>query len=115
MLIGTDDLSHSCPRRYFTLTFTVAFVFVILKVINSELILFRFAFISVSMVIARINPQKFFRCPGCACSSDYSKLIPPKLFCVMSGGLHTLLVLTPPLTRNPITHIIPLELICVAF
>ena len=46
----TDDLSHSCPHRYFTPNFTFAFAFVILKVTNSEMILFRFALISVSMV-----------------------------------------------------------------
>ena len=42
--------SHSCPHRYFTPNFAFAFAFVILKVINSEIILFRFALISVSMV-----------------------------------------------------------------
>ena len=47
----TDDLSHSCTHRYFTPNFTFAFAFVILKVINSELILFRFAVVSVSMVL----------------------------------------------------------------
>ena len=46
----TDDLSHACPQRYFTPNFTFAFGFVILKVINLEVILFRFALISVSMV-----------------------------------------------------------------
>ena len=39
----TDDLSHSCPHRHFAPNFT--FAFVILKVINSEIILFRFAII----------------------------------------------------------------------
>ena len=36
ILIGTDDLSHSCPHRYFTpnFTFAFAFAFVILKVIT---------------------------------------------------------------------------------
>ena len=38
----TDDLSHSCPHRYFSPNFTFAFAFVILKVINSETILFRY-------------------------------------------------------------------------
>ena len=37
-----DDPSHSCPYRYFTPNFT--FAFVILKVIYSGIILFRFAF-----------------------------------------------------------------------
>ena len=46
----TDAISHSCPYRYFTPNFTFAFVFVILKVIILEIILFRFALISVSMV-----------------------------------------------------------------
>ena len=46
----TDDLSHSCPHRYFTPNFTFAFAFVILKVINSEIMLFRFALLSVSVV-----------------------------------------------------------------
>ena len=41
---------HSCPHRYFTPNYTFAFAFVILKVINSEIIFFRFALISVSMV-----------------------------------------------------------------
>ena len=45
----TDDLSHSCPHRYFTPNYTFAFAFVILMVINLEIILFRFALISVSM------------------------------------------------------------------
>ena len=44
----TDDLSHSCPHRYLTPNFTFAFAFVFLKVINSVIILFRFALISVS-------------------------------------------------------------------
>ena len=50
ILIGTDDLSHSCPHRDFTLNYTFVFACAILKVINSEIILFRFALISVSMV-----------------------------------------------------------------
>ena len=41
----TDDLSHSCPHRYFTPNYTFAFAFVILKVMNSEIILFRCALI----------------------------------------------------------------------
>ena len=49
ILIGTDDVSHLCSHRYVTPNFTFAFAFVILKVINSEIILFRFAFI-LSMV-----------------------------------------------------------------
>ena len=49
----TDDLSHSCLHGYFTPNYTFAFAFVVLKVINSEIILFRFALISVSMVILR--------------------------------------------------------------
>ena len=53
----TDDLSHSCSHRYFTLNFTFAFAFVILKVINSEIILFRFALISVSMVSNSAHPM----------------------------------------------------------
>ena len=48
----TDDLSHSCPHRYLIPNFTFAFAFAILKVINSEIILFRFALISVSMMFA---------------------------------------------------------------
>ena len=51
----TDDLSHSCPHRYFTLNFTFAFAFVSLKEFNSEIILFRFALISVSI---RSRPGK---------------------------------------------------------
>ena len=47
----TDDLSHSCPHRYFTPNFSYAFAFVILKVINLEIILFCFALVSVSMVL----------------------------------------------------------------
>ena len=47
----TDDLSHSCPHRYFTPNYTFAFAFVILKVINSKIIVFRFALISVSMAV----------------------------------------------------------------
>ena len=47
----TDYLLHWCPHRYFTPNFTFAFTFVILKVINSEIILFRFALISMSMVL----------------------------------------------------------------
>ena len=50
ILIGTDDLSHSCSHAYFTPNFTFAFAFVILDLINSEIVLFRFASISVSMV-----------------------------------------------------------------
>ena len=50
ILIGTNDLSHSCSHRYSTPYFTFAFAFVILKVTDSEIILFRFALISVSMV-----------------------------------------------------------------
>ena len=46
-----DDLLHSCSHRGFNPNFTFAFAFVILKVINSEIILFRFALVSVSMVI----------------------------------------------------------------
>ena len=46
----TDDLSHPCEHRCFTPNFTFTFAFVILKLINSEIILFRFALISVSMV-----------------------------------------------------------------
>ena len=55
ILIGTDDF-------FFALIFTwmldpkfdfFAFAFVILKAINSEIILFRFALISVSMVVCR--------------------------------------------------------------
>ena len=53
--IGTDDLSHSCPHRYFTPNFTFAFAFVILKVTNSEIILFCFALISVSMVFKKFS------------------------------------------------------------
>ena len=49
----TDDLSHSYPHRYFTPNSTLAFAFVILKVINSVIILFRFALMSVSMVVRR--------------------------------------------------------------
>ena len=41
---------HSRPHRYFTPNFTFAFAFVFLEVINSEIILLRFALISVSMV-----------------------------------------------------------------
>ena len=44
----TDDLSHSCLHGYFTPNFT--FAFVILKGINSEIMLFRFALFSVTMV-----------------------------------------------------------------
>ena len=44
----TDDLSLSCPHRYFTLNFTFAFAFVTLTVINSEVILFPFALIAVN-------------------------------------------------------------------
>ena len=50
ILIGIDDTSHSCSHRDFTPNLTFAFAFVIQKVINSEIILFRFALISVSMV-----------------------------------------------------------------
>ena len=50
----TDDLSHSCPQRHFTPNFT--FAFVILKVTNSEIILFRFALVSVSMVTSNLPP-----------------------------------------------------------
>ena len=45
-----DDLSHSCPHRYFTPNFTFAFAFVILKVTDLEIILFRFASNFVTMV-----------------------------------------------------------------
>ena len=47
ILIGTYDLPHACSHRYFTLYFTFAFAFVILKVINSEIVVLRFALISV--------------------------------------------------------------------
>ena len=53
----TDDLSHSCLHRYFTPNFNIAFAFAIPRVINSEIILFRFALISVSMVTAMIGRQ----------------------------------------------------------
>ena len=55
ILIGADDLSHSCSYKHFTPNFTFAFAFVILKVIYSEIILFRFAFISVSMVWGKME------------------------------------------------------------
>ena len=42
ILIGQNDLSHSCPHRYFTPNFT--FAFVIPRVFHSEIILFPFAF-----------------------------------------------------------------------
>ena len=51
IFIGTDDTSHSCSHTNFTPNLTFAFAFVIQKVINSEIILFRFALISVSMVL----------------------------------------------------------------
>ena len=38
ILIGTDDTSHLCSHRDFTLNLTFAFAFVIQKVINSEII-----------------------------------------------------------------------------
>ena len=52
---GTYYLSLSCPHRYFTPNFTFALAFTIQKVINSEIILLRFALISVSV---RIGPGK---------------------------------------------------------
>ena len=52
----TDDLSHSCPHRYFTPNFTFAFAFVTLKVINSEIILFRFGLVSVSLEVVASVP-----------------------------------------------------------
>ena len=58
-----DDLSHSCPHRYFTPKCAFAFAFVILKVINSEIILFRFALISVSMVSSVTRKEKSTRPP----------------------------------------------------
>ena len=51
ILIGTDDHSHSCSHRYFTPNFTFAFAFVILDLINLEIVLFRFTLISVLMVL----------------------------------------------------------------
>ena len=57
-IIATDDLSHSCSHRYLTPNFTFAFAFVILKVINLEMMLFRCALISVSMVFCL--PWSFF-------------------------------------------------------
>ena len=51
----TDDLSHSCPHRYFTPNFTFAFAIVIHQLNNSEIISFRFAFIAVSMVFFPIS------------------------------------------------------------
>ena len=76
-----DDLSHSCPYSYFTLNITFAFAFVIPKVINSEIILFRFASISVSMVFDRalpLVPFDLFQCLGgtsrlLACPKDHSR------------------------------------------
>ena len=50
ILIGTDDALHSCSHRDFTPNLTFGFAFVIQKVINLEIMLFRFALISVSMV-----------------------------------------------------------------
>ena len=62
-IIGTDDFSHSGPHRYLTPNFTFAFTFVILKVINSEKILFRFTLISTSMV-----SPKPLHLPSIACA-----------------------------------------------
>ena len=50
VLIGTRLLSHSRSHRYFTPNFTFAFAFLILKLNNSEIVLFRFALFFVSMV-----------------------------------------------------------------
>ena len=57
ILIGTDDTLHSYSHRHFTPNLTFAFAFVIQKVINSDIIWFRFALISVSMVC--LNPHLF--------------------------------------------------------
>ena len=58
-IMWTDDLLHSCPHRYFTRNYTFAFTFVTLKAINSEIILFCFAIISVSMVINYFASRMF--------------------------------------------------------
>ena len=50
ILIGTDDLPHSAPHRYLAPNLPFAFALVILKITNSEILLFHFALISVSMV-----------------------------------------------------------------
>ena len=85
-----DDLSHSFPHRYFTPNYTFAFAFVVLKVINSDIIVFRFALISVSMVSGHtinlmrcrlLDQREAFACllptsegilPGCAVFSRTS-------------------------------------------
>ena len=55
ILLGTDALSHSCSHRHFTPKFT--FAFVRLKVINSDIILFRFASLCFLSLEIRANPD----------------------------------------------------------
>ena len=55
----TDDLSHSCPHRYFTPNYTFAFAFVILKAIIRKSYCFASALISVSMVGQKVPLVQF--------------------------------------------------------
>ena len=93
-LIGTDDLSRLCLHRYFTPNFTFTFAFVILKLINSEIILFRFAFVSMVTSIYHVrgnryilNSRRFFDVYGMVASilPLFTSILPQ--FNLRSAGL----------------------------